>query len=63
MHLVPAVLCGGTRSQLWPVSRELCSKPIVRLSEGRSLPQNVFLIGAALPDVQEILTVTSFQNN
>src|SRR5512141_1223591 len=59
MRLVPAILCGGAGSRLWPVSRELHPKPFIRLADGRSLLQKAFLRGAALPNVSTILTVTN----
>jgi len=59
MNIVPTVLCGGAGSRLWPVSREMHPKPFIRLGDGQSLLQKAFLRGAALPDVQEILTVTN----
>jgi mannose-1-phosphate guanylyltransferase/mannose-6-phosphate isomerase len=59
MRLVPAILCGGAGSRLWPVSRELHPKPFIRLSDGQSLLQKAFLRGARLPGVAEVLTVTN----
>jgi mannose-1-phosphate guanylyltransferase len=59
MRLIPAILCGGAGSRLWPVSRELHPKPFIRLADGESLLQKAFLRGAALPGVDEILTVTN----
>ncbi|MDA8329094.1 MAG: mannose-1-phosphate guanylyltransferase/mannose-6-phosphate isomerase [Betaproteobacteria bacterium] len=59
MRLIPTILCGGAGSRLWPVSRELHPKPFIRLADGQSLLQKAFLRGAALPDVEEILTVTN----
>jgi mannose-1-phosphate guanylyltransferase / mannose-6-phosphate isomerase len=59
MKLVPTILCGGTGSRLWPVSRELHPKPFIQLADGQSLLQKAFLRGAALPDVCEIVTVTN----
>ena len=59
MKLIPAILCGGAGSRLWPVSRELHPKPFIRLADGQSLLQKAFLRGAALPGVTEVLTVTN----
>lgn len=59
MHLIPTILCGGVGARLWPVSRELHPKPFMRLADGQSLLQKAFLRGAALPGVEEILTVTN----
>src|ERR1035437_8606006 len=59
MKLIPTILCGGAGSRLWPVSRELHPKPFIRLADGQSLLQKAWLRGAALPDVEEVLTVTN----
>src|SRR5258706_3060966 len=58
-RLIPTILCGGAGSRLWPVSRELHPKPFIRLADGQSLLQKAFLRGAALPGVDEVLTVTN----
>jgi mannose-1-phosphate guanylyltransferase/mannose-6-phosphate isomerase len=59
VRLIPTILCGGAGSRLWPVSRELHPKPFIRLADGQSLLQKAFLRGAALPGVEQILTVTN----
>lgn len=59
MKLIPTILCGGAGSRLWPVSRALHPKPFIRLADGRSLLQQAWLRGAALPNVDEIFTVTN----
>lgn len=59
MHLIPIIICGGSGSRLWPISRELHPKPFIRLSDGMSLLQKAFLRGALLPGVGEVLTVTN----
>lgn len=59
MRLIPTILCGGSGSRLWPVSRELHPKPFIRLADGQSLLQRAFLRGALLPDVTEVLTLTN----
>jgi len=57
--LIPAIVCGGSGSRLWPVSREAHPKPFIRLSDGESFLQKAFLRGAGLPSVKEIMTVTN----
>lgn len=57
--LIPAILCGGAGTRLWPVSRELHPKPFIQLTDGQSLLQKAFLRAAALPGVAEVLTVTN----
>ena len=59
MKLIPTILCGGSGSRLWPVSREQHPKPFIRLRDNQSLLQKAFIRGAALDDVAEILTVTN----
>jgi mannose-1-phosphate guanylyltransferase len=59
MKLFPVILSGGAGSRLWPVSRELHPKPFMKLADGESLLQKTFLRAAALPDVEQILTVTN----
>lgn len=59
LSVVPTILCGGAGSRLWPISRELHPKPFMRLGDGQSLLQKAFLRGAALPGVEEVLTVTN----
>lgn len=59
MKLIPTILCGGAGSRLWPISRESHPKPFMRLANGESLLQKAMLRGAALPGVEEILTVTN----
>lgn len=59
MRLISTILCGGSGSRLWPVSRELHPKPFIRLADGQSLLQKAFIRGALLPNVTEILTVTN----
>lgn len=57
--LVPTILCGGSGSRLWPVSREQHPKPLIRINGGSSLLQKAFLRGATLPNVNDVLTVAN----
>ncbi len=59
MKLIPTILCGGSGSRLWPVSREQHPKPFIRLHDNQSLLQKAFIRGAALANVAEIMTVTN----
>lgn len=59
MKLMLTILCGGAGSRLWPVSRETHPKPFIRQADGQSLLQKTGLHGALLPQVTEMLTVTS----
>ena len=42
-RLLPIILCGGTGSRLWPLSRELYPKQLLPLVDDRSLLQNTVL--------------------
>ena len=57
--LIPVILSGGAGSRLWPLSREAHPKPFIRLPDGQSLLQKTFLRAAALPGVDQILSVTN----
>ncbi|MFM5061013.1 mannose-1-phosphate guanylyltransferase/mannose-6-phosphate isomerase [Aeromonas veronii] len=57
--LIPAIMCGGSGSRLWPVSREQHPKPFIKLSDNQSFLQKAFLRGAELADIGEILTITN----
>ena len=60
MQLFPVLLCGGSGSRLWPISREQHPKPFMRFSGQHSLLQKAFLLGAELPGVSECLVVTNY---
>lgn len=47
----PIILAGGTGSRLWPLSRELYPKQLLRLTNHTSLLQTTLLRAAQLPDV------------
>lgn len=57
--LIPVILCGGTGSRLWPVSRELHPKPFIRLRDNLSLLQEAFIRAASRKDTSEALIVTN----
>jgi len=57
--IIPVILSGGTGTRLWPVSREAHPKPFIQLADGQTLLQKTFLRAQALPNVQEILTITN----
>ena len=59
MKLIPTILCGGSGSRLWPVSREQHPKPFIRLQDNQSLLQKAFIRGALLGNVPEVMTVTN----
>lgn len=43
MHLIPVILCGGSGTRLWPLSRELYPKQFLNLTNDRSLLQNTIV--------------------
>ncbi|MFA6040867.1 MAG: sugar phosphate nucleotidyltransferase, partial [Methylophilus sp.] len=57
MKLITTILCGGSGSRLWPISRENHPKPFMKLADGESLLQKTFIRAANLPNVTEMLTV------
>lgn len=57
--LIPCIIAGGAGTRLWPVSREAMPKPFMRLPDGMSLLQKTFSRACALPDVDQVLTVTN----
>lgn len=51
MKIQPIILAGGTGSRLWPLSREMYPKQLLRLTDQRSLLQATLLRSSALPEV------------
>jgi mannose-1-phosphate guanylyltransferase/mannose-6-phosphate isomerase len=58
-QIIPVIISGGAGTRLWPLSREMHPKPFIKLTDGQSLLQKTFLRAIAVPNVQEILTVTN----
>ena len=42
-HIVPVILCGGSGTRLWPLSRTHYPKQFLRLVDDHSLLQNTLL--------------------
>ena len=58
MILVPVILCGGSGTRLWPLSRALYPKQLLALTGSRSLLQDTVARLAVLPgQVQAPLVV------
>ena len=53
----PVILAGGTGSRLWPLSRELYPKQLLKLTDETSLLQTTMLRVLALPDTLPPLVV------
>lgn len=43
MKIIPVVLCGGSGTRLWPMSRQLFPKQLLSLTDEKSLLQNTIL--------------------
>lgn len=59
MVLVPVIICGGSGSRLWPVSRTAHPKPFIDLPDGGNLIRKTYSRALALNNVAEILTITN----
>lgn len=57
MQMVPVILCGGSGSRLWPLSRSLYPKQLLRLLGSHSLLQGTVARLSAVPDVSVPLVV------
>ena len=62
MALQPVILTGGSGTRLWPLSRELYPKQVIRLLGERSLLQTTMLRAAKLPDARPPLLVAGDQH-
>ncbi|MCS4248642.1 mannose-1-phosphate guanylyltransferase/mannose-6-phosphate isomerase [Pseudomonas sp. BIGb0164] len=59
MTLVPVIICGGSGSRLWPVSRSAHPKPFIELPDGGNLIRKTYSRALALATVNEVLTITN----
>lgn len=59
MAIIPVILCGGSGSRLWPLSRALYPKPFLRMPNGASLFRNTLDRLAALKNAAAPLVVTN----
>ncbi|WP_263147301.1 mannose-1-phosphate guanylyltransferase/mannose-6-phosphate isomerase [Pseudomonas sp. RIT-PI-AD] len=57
--IVPVILSGGAGTRLWPVSREGCPKPFLKMPDGQSLLQKTYQRAAQVSPRGDILTVTN----
>jgi len=56
-QLLPVILCGGSGTRLWPLSRESYPKQFHRFVGSHTLFEDTVLRAAALPEVTEIAIV------
>ncbi|MDR0363283.1 MAG: mannose-1-phosphate guanylyltransferase/mannose-6-phosphate isomerase [Planctomycetota bacterium] len=57
--MLTVILCGGSGSRLWPLSRDLHPKPFIRLPDGESLAQKSRLLAESIAGGDETLVVTN----
>ena len=61
-NLIGLILAGGSGSRLWPMSRELYPKQLLKLNSKNSLLQNTFLRLKNLTAEENILTLTNVKH-
>src|SRR3979490_3104672 len=57
--LYPVILCGGTGTRLWPLSRRLLPKHSLPLATERTLLQDTILRIADLPGVERPIVISN----
>ncbi len=55
------ILAGGSGERLWPISRELYPKSLIKFFEGTSLVQNAYKIASSVTSEKNILTITNIR--
>lgn len=55
--IYPVILCGGSGTRLWPLSREMYPKQFVDLGNGRTLFKDTLLRAAKIPEISSFLVV------
>ena len=58
-NLIGLILAGGSGSRLWPMSRELYPKQLLKLNFDNSLLQNTFLRLQKITSAEKIITITN----
>lgn len=56
------ILAGGSGSRLWPLSRELYPKQLIKLNNGESLLQSTFKRLNAFIEAQNIISITNIKH-
>src|SRR5437879_2826292 len=59
MKIHPVILCGGTGTRLWPLSRRLLPKQFLPLVTGRTLLQDTILRIAELPESEQPIVISN----
>src|SRR5437879_10214197 len=59
MGIQPVILCGGTGTRLWPLSRRLLPKQFLPLVTERTLLQDTVLRIADLPDAERPIVISN----
>lgn len=57
MKIVPVILCGGSGTRLWPLSRESHPKQFVNLGDGRTLFKDTLKRIKAIPEIAEPIAI------
>jgi len=57
--MIPVIVRRGAGTRLWPVYRETCPKPLLRIIDGESLLQKTFARAAHNAGAMEIVIVTN----
>src|SRR5688500_9218906 len=61
-RLIPVILCGGSGSRLWPMSRKLLPKQFLPLVGERTLFQDTVLRTRGMPQVQAPIVITNAEH-
>ncbi|WP_186163154.1 mannose-1-phosphate guanylyltransferase/mannose-6-phosphate isomerase [Burkholderia gladioli] len=59
MHIYPVILCGGSGTRLWPMSRGGYPKQYLKLAGEHSLAQQTALRVAGVPDVEAPIVISN----
>ncbi len=62
MKIVPVILCGGSGTRLWPLSRKAYPKQFLRLTGPHSLLQQTLIRAAAINDATDPIVIANDQH-